>query len=190
MPKRKSPDEKEPAAPEKKEIVPSERKETARARRRPTALVPYTSKDLWREFDRVFEGFRSDFEDLLWPSARPLARAISRMPAIETRIPYVDLEDRGKDYLLAAEMPGFKKEDVEIHVTDDSVEINAATGWKYDDKSKNYICKERACESFYRRVELPEGVNADKVEANLKDGVLEILLPKKTPKLKKKVTVK
>jgi HSP20 family molecular chaperone IbpA len=42
-------------------------------------------------------------------------------------------------------------------------------GWKYDDKTKRYICKERECESFYRMVELPEEIKTDKVEAELKD---------------------
>lgn len=112
------------------------------------------------------------------------------MPAMETRVPFVDLEDRGKDYLLTAEMPGFKKEDVEIQVMENSVEIKAATGWKYDDKSKNYVWRERAAESFYRMMELPEEIKTDKVEASLKDGVLEIVLPKKATKPKKKVAVK
>ena len=54
------------------------------------------------------------------------------------------------------------------------------------------MCKERACESFYRRMDLPEDIKIDKIEANLKEGVLEIILPKKSPKTlaKKKVTIK
>jgi HSP20 family protein len=192
LPKSKSPEKKE-AATEKKELAMPEKKEEmmpAGKRRTPTTLMPYTSSSLWRDFDRIFHNFRSDFEDLMWPSTRPLVRALSRMPDLEVRVPYVDLEDRGKDYLLKAEMPGFKKEDIELHVRGDSVEINAVTGWKYDDKTKRYICKERACESFYRIVELPEEIKTEKVEANLKDGVLEITLPKKTPKIKKRVAVK
>ena len=63
-------------------------------------------------------------------------------------------------------------------------------GWKYDDKAKRYICKERECESFYRMVELPEEIKTDEVEAELKDGILEVALPKKAPKHKKKVNVK
>ena len=112
------------------------------------------------------------------------------VPSVETRVPYVDLEDRGKDFLLTAEMLGFKKEDVDIQVADDAVEIKATMGWKYDDKTKRYICKERACEPFYRMVELPEEVKADAAQANMKDGVIEVVLPKKTPKQKKKVLIK
>lgn len=87
-------------------------------------------------------------------------------------------------------MPGFKKEDIEIEVQDNSVAISAKAGWKYDKKEQAYICKERACESFYRIVELPEEVKIHNVDANLADGVLEIKLPKKAPKQKRKVAIK
>ena len=105
-------------------------------------------------------------------------------------MPLIDLEDRGKDFLLKAEMPGFKKEDIEIEVQEDSVEITGRVGWKYDKKAKGYLCKERACESFYRSVQLPEEISIDNVEASLSDGILEIVLRKKTPKKKRKLTLK
>jgi len=115
-------------------------------------------------------------------------KALSIFP--ETRVPPVDLEDREKDFLLKAEMPGFKKEDIEIEVKEDSIEITGKVGWKYDKKEQAYICKERACESFYRMVELPEEIKVDDVSAHLSEGVLEIKLPKKAPKQKRKVTIK
>jgi len=87
-------------------------------------------------------------------------------------------------------MPGFKKEDIEIEVKEDSVEITGKVGWKYDKKEQAYICKERACESFYRMVELPEEIKVDDVSAHLSEGVLEIKLPKEAPKQKRKVTIK
>ena len=107
----------------------------------------------------------------------------------ETRVPAVDLEDREKDFLLKAEMPGFKKDDIEIDVQDNAVVITGEVGWKYDKKERDYICKERACKTFYREVDLPEEINVDKVTANLTEGVLEITLPKKIPKPKRKVKV-
>jgi HSP20 family protein len=87
---------------------------------------------------------------------------------VEIRVPQIDLEDRGKDYLLKTEMPGFRKEDINLEVTKDSVEIQSLVGWKYDDKTKDFVCKERECESFYRMVNLPEEIDADKVNAKLK----------------------
>ncbi len=149
-------------------------------RRRPSDLT---------EFDRVFEKFRSDLENALWPSNRSIDNLLSRMPMVEIRVPQIDLEDRGKDFLLKAEMPGFKKEDINLEVTKDSVEIQSLVGWKYDDKTKDFVCKERECESFYRMVNLPEEIDADMVNAKLKDGILEIVLLKKAPKEKKKISV-
>jgi len=105
-------------------------------------------------------------------------------------MPAIDLEDRGKDYLLTAEMPGFKKEDVDLQMTDDFIETKASVSWKYDEKSKGYICTERRCDSFYRMIELPEKIKPDEVQAGLKEGILEIVLPKKEPKEKKKVVLK
>ena len=172
--------------PEKKELVPKKRETVPARPRRPTAISPYRSQDIWYDFDRMFNDFRSGFEDLLVPLWTP--RSI--MPLIDTRMPAVDLEDRGKDYLLTAELPGFKKEDVDLQVTDDFIEIKASVGWKYDEKSKNYICTERRCDSFYRMIELPEKIKPNEVQAGLKEGVLEIVLPKKEPKEKKKVALK
>ncbi|MGZ4851332.1 MAG: Hsp20/alpha crystallin family protein, partial [Candidatus Bathyarchaeia archaeon] len=68
--------------------------------------------------------------------------------------------------------------------------ITGTAGWKYDEKGQLYICKERACKTFYREIELPEEIKIHEVNANLTDGVLEITLPKKAPKQKRKITPK
>jgi HSP20 family protein len=151
--------------------------------KKPYNLAPTAPSDLYQAFDDTFERFRDDFESLLFPSTWPL----SLMP--ETRVPTMDLEDREKDYLLKAEMPGFKKENIEIEVEDNFIAITGEVGWKYDKKEHEYICKERACKTFYRIVDLPEPIKVDEVTANLAEGVLEITLPKKTPKQKRKVKV-
>ena len=140
-------------------------------------------------FDQTFDRFRRDFEDLLFPTEELMV--FPEFP--EVRTPAVDLEDNEKDFVLKAEMPGFKKDEIEINVQEDGIEISGMSGWKYDEKNENYICKERACNSFYRFVDLPEEIKVDDVNANLSDGVLEIKLPKKNPKpqkQKRKVQVK
>jgi HSP20 family protein len=162
--------------------LPKKKRTEKKQKEKPSGLVPYRPLDIMRGFDRILDDFR---RPSFWPSP-------SMMPTIETRIPYADLEDRGKDYMLTLEMPGFKKDDIDIQVTDNSVEVNGRTGYKYDKKTRKYICIERECESFYRRMELPEEIKTDKIVANLKEGILEIVLPKKTPKteVKKKIIVK
>lgn len=186
MPRKKKTPKKTDASKETEVAISKKKTAVARKPKKASALKTLTPLDLWEAFDDAFGSFRREFENLLFPSTQALAKAWS-MP--ETRIPVVDLEDRDKDYLLKAEMPGFKKEDIEIEVQNDSVTISGEVGWKYDKKAQAYICKERACESFYRFVELPEEIEVDEVKANLAEGVLEIALPKKTPKPKRKVKI-
>jgi HSP20 family protein len=159
---------------------------TIKSSQKTTALRPASPLDLWQAFDDTFARFRGDFEDILFPAN--WAQAFSFVP--ETRVPVVDLEDREKEYVVKAEMPGFKKEDIEIEVQEDAVAITGTAGWKYDEKGKLYICRERACKTFYRRIELPEEVRIHEVNANLSEGVLEITLPKKAPKTKRKIQPK
>ena len=173
----------------KKNEVKIKKKKTAsinKSSKKTSALSPATSSDLWQAFDDTFLRFRNDFEDILFPAN--WFDTYNLIP--ETRVPVLDLEDRGKDYLLKVEMPGFKKEEIEIEVQEDSIAVTGSAGWTYDKKAQDYICKERACEVFYRMVDLPEDVKEDKVTANLSDGVLEVILPKKAPKQKRKVAIK
>ena len=111
----------------------------------------------------MFDNFRNDFEDLCCFPTEDLM-IFEELP--EVRTPAVDLEDNEKDFVLKAEMPGFKKEEIEINVQEDGIEISAMSGWKYDKKEEDYICKERACNSFYRYVDLPEEIKVDNVNAN------------------------
>ena len=186
MSENKKPAQKEEASKKSEIAISKKTTPAAKPEKRTTPLASTATSDLWKAFDDTFKNFRNDFEDLLFPSDLP--GLYSLIPQI--RVPVVDLEDQEKSFLLKAEMPGFKKEDVEIDVQDNMIAITGYAGWKYDQKGKLWICKERACETFYREVELPEEIKIDDVTANLTDGVLEITLPKKAPKQKRKVTVK
>jgi HSP20 family protein len=154
--------------------------------RKITTLAPASTSDIWQAFDDTFARFRNDFEDILFPVN--WTKAFTFVP--EIRVPVVDLKDEEKEYILKAEMPGFKKEDIEIEAQENSIAITGTAGWKYDEKGQLYICKERACKTFYRRLELPEEIKIHEVNANLTEGVLEITLPKKAPKQKRKITPK
>jgi len=146
--------------------VPSKKSEIAITKKKPAAvskhkkipfaLAPTVPLDLYQAFDDTFERFRRDFEDVIFPSYWD--KAMSLFP--ETRIPAVDLENNEKDFRLKAEMPGFKKENIEIDVDESSVIIRGLVGWKYDKKEHEYLCRERACRTFYRLVDLPEEIKA------------------------------
>jgi HSP20 family protein len=166
------------------DLAISKKKTPRKIAKKHTAIAKPRPRELEQAMDETFERFRDDMESLFFP----LPDVLTNVP--ESRVPAIDLEDREKDFLLKAEMPGFKKGDIEINVRDDGVEITGTSGWKYDKKDKDYICKERECKTFYRYVDLPEEVKIDEVNANLCDGVLEITLPKKAPKPRRKIQPK
>jgi HSP20 family protein len=148
---------------------------------------------LQRDFDRLVRHLQRELEDF-WNSSTTFGRGLRRygsaiMPFKSMTMPSVDLEDKGKEFCLTVDMPGFNKEDVNIEVTDDSVTISAQKIQTEDENKKNYVRRERMTQSFYRKIPLPEPINADTAKANLDKGTLEITLPKKEPKETKKLTV-
>jgi HSP20 family protein len=149
----------------------------------PTSVNPMS---LLSDMDRIFDDFRSD-----WESAFLLPRAFAS-EAIRT--PLIDLADNGKEFVVKAEIPGINKENLNIDVTEEGIEISGETKFeeKEEDKDKGYLRRERRYAKFYRSLPLPEKVVADKAEAELKDGILTVKLPKAAPpeRRTKKIQVK
>jgi HSP20 family protein len=161
----------------------------SRTSRRPVggALIKRDPTEIWSDMDRLFDDFRSAFDDLLWvPAGYPMIRHM-QIP----RQPPMNLEDTGKDFVLTMEMPGIRKEDVNIEVSENTLEISAESETEEEEKDKNYLRRERSVSRYYRCMDLPDEVKTDKIEAKLEKGVLEVTLPKKEPKEieKKKVKV-
>jgi len=145
--------------------------------------------NLWADFDRIFDRFRTEFDELLWPWSR--TEPVTTMTT--SRTPLLDVADLGDRYEMRVEMPGIPKEDINIEVTPTGIEISAEHDESKEDKGKNWLRKERRSMSFYRSLELPEELKTDGVEAELKDGVLTVMLPKVEPKPEhkpKKVKIK
>lgn len=153
-------------------------------------IMPYTFGDIQRDFDRLMDRFEREFEEFI-PSRwrHGLRGGRGPMMPFEAKMPSVDLEDKGKEFRLTADLPGFSKQDVELDVTEDSVTISATKSQEKEEKDKNYIHRERSTQTFYRRVPLPEEVRSDDAKATLNNGLLEITLPKKQPKATKKIKI-
>jgi HSP20 family protein len=101
-----------------------------------------------------------------------------------------DVIDEGNQFRVKMDVPGIKKNEVSLNVTDNSLEVSAEHKEESEEKKKNYLRKERSQVSFYRSLPLAEKINADKVIAKLTDGVLDITLPKSKPtETQKKKTV-
>jgi HSP20 family protein len=144
-----------------------------------TVSCPY---DLWADMDRMFDDFRTQFNDLLWPWSQ---REELYVP---DRTPLMDIADLGDKYEMHVEMPGIPKDDIEIEVTPNSIEICANHENSKEDKDKNWLRRERSSMSFYRSLELAEQIKSDNVDAEFKDGILKVMLPKVEPKPKHKAS--
>ena len=104
----------------------------------------------------------------------------------------VEISDKGENYELKAELPGVKKEDLDIDIDSNYVVINAKKAEEKEHKDKTYTKSEFRYGEFSRTVYFPEEIDVDKTEAKLEHGILKIEAPKKVVESenKKKLTVK
>lgn len=94
-----------------------------------------------------------------------------------------------KQLTVEAHLPHFKEDDVEVDVDRGYLTIRAEKHEKEEDKKKKYVIRESSS-SFYRRVQLPEQADADKVEAQMENGVLRVVVPFKELPAPKKIAIK
>ena len=92
-------------------------------------------------------------------------------------VPAVNTFVKGNTYHFQAELPGLKKEDLDINLEGQTLTICGECKESREAKEEGYQVKESRFGSFMRRVTLPEGVNTDKVHATYEDGMLEITMP-------------
>jgi len=108
----------------------------------------------------------------------------------ETRIPALEIVEEKDDMVIKAELPGMKKEDVEVRLADNLLTIKGEKRQEEEIKKKGYYYCDRSFGSFERSIEIPREVQSDKGRASFKDGVLEIRLPKTEAAKKKEVKLK
>ncbi len=156
------------------------------AKKQTQKLAPFWSSS-WTEMDRAFDNFRRDLEKSF--TSFPSFTMPSFPKLSETSC---DVIDEGKQFRVRVDVPGVKKNEINLNVTYNSVEISAEHKQEKEEKKKNYLKKERREVSHYRTIPLSEKVVSGKVKAKLTDGVLTITLPKSKPTpvpKKKSVTV-
>jgi HSP20 family protein len=146
---------------------------------------------LRREVDRLFGEFDLDF----WRS--PFRRSAFDMPRFWPReptlaAPAVDIVENDNAYEVTAELPGMDGADIEVRLVNDGLMIKGEKQEEKEEKRKDYHLHERHFGGFERYFMLPDGVDADKIEATFKKGVLTVKLPKKAEVIKpeKKIEVK
>ncbi len=114
------------------------------------------------------------------------------LPATEKLSPAVDIEEEKDKYLLKADIPGMKQDDIKVEVDDGVLKISGERKYekKEEDKDKKYHYYERSYGAFERRFVLPSDVDTEKIDAKYENGVLEIVIPKTESKRPKEIKVK
>lgn len=126
----------------------------------------------FENFDRMFE----DFFGRGW--MRPFRREWMAFPELDLTMPKVDVIDRDEEVLVRAEVPDVKKEDIEVSISGNTVTIKGQTNHEEKEEKGDYYRAEITHGAFSRMVALPADVDEAKAKAALKDGVLELTLPK------------
>ncbi|MBI5844338.1 MAG: Hsp20/alpha crystallin family protein [Deltaproteobacteria bacterium] len=105
-------------------------------------------------------------------------------------IPALDVTETEKEIKVSAEVPGIAREDIAVSLTEGLLTVSGEKKEEKEEKSEGRTVSERCYGSFSRTVRLPAEVDAEKVEASYKDGVLTISLPKSESVKTTKITVK
>ena len=147
-------------------------------------IAVWSPSEYAREMDRVFADFERRFErsfntpfggSWLIPSWRSFG-----MP--ETRRAFTDLIDTGNEYKVRAEVPGIPKEKLNISVTPREIHIEGeAETSNVDEKKEGFVHRERTYSKIKRDMTFPDEVVPENADAVVKNGILEITVPKKTP---------
>jgi len=128
---------------------------------------------------RTFEDFMKPFDDFmapLFPSSTS-----SLWAEFAGKQPTMDIQDRGDHYNLTAELPGFDKKDVEVRISSNVLELKAEKRSEEDGKKGDAQRRRSSYSFFHRYLTLPERVVSDKIDGIMKNGVLELKLPKAGP---------
>jgi HSP20 family protein len=104
--------------------------------------------------------------------------------------PAVDLREEEGQYVIEADMPGMKREDIEIHVENNVLSIRGERKFEAESQKETYHRIERAYGRFTRSFTLPSRVEAEKISATYRDGILQLVVPKAEESKPKRISIK
>ena len=161
--------------------VKTEGKETAKST---WPALQHPIAEMERAFDRFF--------GRNWPSVRRWGdyTALDNLFEAEgLRMPSLDVVDRDNEVLVRAEIPGIEKKDISVSLADNVLSIKGQSRSEKKEEKGDYHRHEISSSSFARSITVPANVDASKTVANLKDGILEVTLPKLESSKKRNIAV-
>lgn len=108
------------------------------------------------------------------------------------KLPATNIKENDKEYIIELAAPGLEKKDFQVEITNNTLEIKVEKENTNEEKGEQFMRREYSYNAFCRSFDLPESVNADIIDANYKDGILNIHIPKlaeEPKKTTKKITI-
>ncbi len=144
--------------------------------------LPTWPEELERLFDRTVGAFGSR-------SWRPFWRRRPWMWRPEEWLPDADVFEREGQVVVRADLPGVRREEIEVAAEGDMLVIRGRREEEKEVKEEGYYFCERASGEFQRSIGLPEGTDTEAIEATYQDGVLEVTVARPAPPEAKKITI-
>lgn len=138
-----------------------------------------------REIEDMFERYTRAMGSMGWPSSRG-----QELITTGDWTPRVDISETDKEFVIKAEIPEVKKEDVKVSVDNGVVTIQGERKQEKEDKGKKFHRVERYYGSFVRSFSLPDNIDETKIKASFQDGMLNLEIPKTAESKPKSIEVK
>ncbi len=137
-------------------------------------------EEMRRDMDRLF--------DEIFSPLQRRRRTWGEKPETGSIVPNVEIYDRTNEIVFRAQLPGVKKEDIDLSIAKDSLTLKGEVK-KEEEAGTAYYVNEISYGSFARTVELPVEVESEKAKATFKDGILELVLPKREEAKPKEIKI-
>jgi HSP20 family protein len=151
---------------------------------------PFTMmRRLAEDMDRVFENFGFGRSGFGMFTSDLMQSALGSSPMQQMWSPQLEVLEQNGQLLVRADLPGLNKDDVQVEIMDNTLMLRGERKQEHEEKRQGMYRSERSYGSFSRSIPLPEGVDTEGVQANFKDGVLEITLPVSEQKQRRQITI-
>lgn len=142
--------------------------------------APLARREIWDPFRGMRDFIRWD----------PFGSTFLSFPVEQTLAPAFEVKETKDGFEFKADVPGIDAKDLDVKLTNNRLTVSGKREAEKSDKGDTYYTYERSYGSFTRSFTVPEGINADAIHADLKDGVLKINLPKKPEAKPRQVQIK
>lgn len=173
------------SAETKQEVVVSKKPRTEVSEVARPANVFGALEEVERLFDRLMPRTWMSPMGWNWPMWSGLEESLENI-----RTPSMDVIDRDHDVIIHVEIPGVDKKDVDVSVSNNTLNIKGSLQREAREQRKDYFRCEIAQGNFSRSLSIPPGIDKTKISASLKDGILEVTLPKEAEAQRRTVEIK